>query len=159
MKNKKWIIYVIVGIVAILLLTTFFSGLALTMRIVSRLMDVFFDALIVSVILIAVVILAVYLYKAYKKNKKEKLRERIVKNYGVNTKEFTKVCKMSDADPEKFTSIFNYVKGKDNCVFYAKFEEDFNILIEARNMTTNEVVSDFTIKDYSEFFEKFLPAK
>ena len=157
MKISKVVKYAAIALVAIILLTGFISGITVAARVAAGVMDIFFDALGVALIICAIV--GVVIFCLYKKKEKEKLKlkEQIIYAFGLDYQNMKKITRIEAVSNLK--AFFESVRGIDNCDFYAKFTEEGEIYIEAKDKETGELVKDITIKDYEDFIKKFSPAE
>lgn len=157
MKISKVVKYAAIALVAIILLTGFISGITVAAKVAAGIIDIFFDALWVALIICAIA--GVVIFCMYKKKEKEKLKlkEQIIYDFGLDYHNMKKITRIEEISNLK--AFFESVRGIDNCDFYAKFTEEGEIYIEAKDKETGELVKDITIKDYEDFLKKFAPAK
>ena len=157
MKNNKVIKYAVIALVAIIALTAIISGITVAVRVAAGMMDIFFDALLVALVICAIA--GVFIFFLYKKKEKEKLKlkEQIIYAFGLDYHNMKKITRIEEVSNLK--AFFESVRGIDNCDFYAKFTEEGEIYIEAKDKETGELVKDITIKDYEDFIKKFSPAE
>lgn len=161
MKNKKVIFCIVLGIVGIILLAAIFSGIAVGLRIVSGMFDIFFDALLTVIVIAIIVAIVIFVINMFKKNENKKIRknlkEMIADNYGINSERFVKIERIQTTDITN--ELVCILKGIRDCKFYAIFDKNFDIIVEARDFENGKVKEQIIIKDYNDFFSRFSPVK